>query len=62
MTREEAERALDECHRELQALLKRYGAELCPETEVCGQCTGRVELYIVDPEKPWMAIADGVFV
>ena len=28
VTREEAERALDECHRELQALLERYGARL----------------------------------
>ena len=33
MTREEAERALDECHRELQALLKRYGAELEQEDD-----------------------------
>lgn len=31
MTREEAKRALDECHRELRALLKRYGARLEPE-------------------------------
>lgn len=31
VTREEAKRALDECHRELRALLKRYGARLEPE-------------------------------
>ena len=28
MTREEAERALDECYRELKALLRKYGAEI----------------------------------